>query len=108
MSRELAKESTDEAIENSIPYYNSKVRQISFKEGELVLLKIQNFLGKNKKLAETYKGQYKITKVNDNGTVTMKTKCARHDQLVNQNQLVKYKIAPEKMEKDEKGAVQEK
>ena len=42
-------------------------------------------------MAETFKGPYIITKVNENGTIKMKTKYAKHDQLVNQNQLVKYK-----------------
>ena len=42
---------------------------------------------------KTFKGLYTITKVNENGTIKLKTKHAKHDQLVNQNQLVKYKQA---------------
>jgi hypothetical protein len=64
-------------------------------------------LGKNKKLAETFKGPFVVTKVNDNGTIKMKTKYDQHEQLVNQNQLVKYKQPEEitktapKIEKEE-------
>ena len=41
--------------------------------------------------------------MNENGTVRMKTKCAKHDQLVNQNLLVKYKkpISQETLPKEE-------
>jgi hypothetical protein len=74
------------------------VKPIKFEEGELVLLKVHNFLGKNKKLAETFKGPFVVTKVNDNGTIKMKTKYGQHEQLVNQNQLVKYK-QPEEITK---------
>ena len=56
-----------------------------------MLLKVHNFLGKNRQLAETFQGPFIITKVNENGTIKMRTKYAKHDQLVNQNQLVKYK-----------------
>jgi hypothetical protein len=41
-------------------------------------------------LAETFKGPFIVTKVNENGTIKIKTKYGQHDQLVNQNQLVKY------------------
>jgi hypothetical protein len=71
------------------------VKPIEFKEGELVLLNIHNFLGKNRKLAETFKGPFVVTKVNNNGTIKMKTKYGQHEQLVNQNQLVKYKQTEE-------------
>ena len=71
---------------------------------EWVLLKVQNFLGKNRKLAETFKGPYQITKVNENGTIKIKTKFGKHEQLVNQNLLVKYKQArPEEKEKATQG-----
>jgi transposase InsO family protein len=54
MAKETERENNDEAIEKSVSYYNTKVKPIEFKEGELVLLKIHNFLGKNRKLAETF------------------------------------------------------
>ena len=95
MAKETARENNDEAIEKSVQYYNSKVKPITFKEGELVLLKVQNFLGKNRKLAETFKGPYTVSKVNENGTIRIKTKCAKHDQLVNQNLLIKYNLRKE-------------
>jgi hypothetical protein len=39
-----------------------------------------------------------VTKVNDNGTIRIKTKYGLHEQLINQNQLVKYK-RPEEITK---------
>ena len=109
MAKEVASENNDQSIEKSIPYYNSKVKPLTFEVNEWVLLKVQNFLGKNRKLAETYKGPYQITKVNENGTVRMRTKCAKHDQLVNQNLLVKYKkpIPEEKLPEQEKNSENE-
>ena len=49
MSPNGQKENNGKAIEKSVPYYNTKVKPIDFKEGELVLLKLHNF--KNRKLA---------------------------------------------------------
>ena len=71
-------------------YYNSKAKPVTLKEGELVLLKIRNLLGKNKKLSDKFKGPFIVVKVNENGTVKIKTKYAKNYQLVNQNLLVKY------------------
>ena len=102
IAKETARENNDEAIEKSVQYYNSKVKPITFQEGELVLLKVQNFLGKNKKLAETFKGPYTVSKVNPNGTIRIKTKCAKHDQLVNQNLLIKYNLRKEEEEEQKK------
>ena len=62
----------DEEIEKSVDY-NSKVKPVTFVEGELVLLKIRTFLGKNIKLAETFKGPLIVVKVNENGNVKIKT-----------------------------------
>ena len=102
----MATSHNDEDIEKSLEYYNSKVRPIRFQEGDLVLLKIHNFLGKNRKLAETFKGPFIVLKVNENSAVKIKTKYAKHNQLVNQNLLVKYKQQneqqnPEKEQKKE-------
>ena len=38
----------------------------------MVLLEVKDFLHKNKKLAEIYKGPYIITKVSENNTATIK------------------------------------
>ena len=48
-------------------------------------------MGKNRKLEETFTGPYVITKVNDNGIIKMRAKYSKPDQLVKQNQFVKYK-----------------
>ena len=66
-----------------------KSKQVTFEEGELVLLKIHNFFDKSKKLAKTFNGPFIVTKLNENGMVKIRTKYAKHDQLVNQNLLVK-------------------
>ena len=42
-------------------------------------------------MVDTFKGLFIVIKVNKNSTVKIKTKYAKHDQLVNQNLLVKYK-----------------
>ncbi len=98
MAKETARENNDEAIKKSVSYYNTKVKPIKFKERELVLLKIHNFLGKNRKLEDTFKGPFVVTKINDKGTIRIKTKYGQHEQLINQNQLVKYK-QPEEITK---------
>jgi hypothetical protein len=56
----------------------------------LVLLKEHNFLHKNTKLAKTFKGPFQVKKVHENGTVLIRNKNARNDNLVNANMLVKY------------------
>ena len=91
MAKVVARIHNDEAIEKSVDYYNFKVKAVTWEEGYLVLLKIHNFLGKDRKLAEKFKCPFIVVKVNENGTVKIKTKYAKHDQLVNQNLLVKYK-----------------
>ena len=72
------------------------MKPIIFEECKLVLLKIYNFFGKNQKLVQTFKGPNIVIKGNENGTVKIKTKYAKHDLLINQTSLVKYKQpAPE-------------
>jgi hypothetical protein len=46
IAKETARENNYEAIEKSVSYYNTKVKPVEFEEGELVLLKIHNFMGK--------------------------------------------------------------
>jgi hypothetical protein len=91
MAREIVRKANDEDIEKSVEYYNSKVKPVQFKVNECVLLKVQNFLSKNRKLVETFKGTNVITKIFDNGTVQIRTKYEKHDQIVNQILLVKYR-----------------
>ena len=90
LAKRLARDNNDESIEKSTENYNKKVKPVEFKEGEWVLLKVQNFLNKNKKLAETYKGPFCISKVHSNGTAPIK-QSSKHDTLVNTSLLVKYK-----------------
>jgi hypothetical protein len=83
MARETAIVANYETITRSVEYYKSTVRTIEFAVNKWVLHKVQNFLGKNRKLAEAFKGPFVITKLFDNGTVQMKTKHGKHEQIVN-------------------------
>ena len=87
-TKDVARNHNDEAIEKSVEYNNYMFKPITFEEGELVLLKAHNFLDRNKKLVENFKDPFKVVKVNENGTVKIKTKYAKHDQFVHQNLLV--------------------
>ncbi len=49
---------------------------------------------KNSKLAETFKGPFKITKIHSNSTALIRTRTSKHDHLVNTNLLVKYNVPP--------------
>ena len=62
--------------------------------GDLVLLEQRNFLGKNKKLSEIYKGPYIVVKVNPNNTVIVKTRTGSKEYLYNTMLLKLYKEAP--------------
>ena len=71
--RKVAREHTEEAIKRNVSDHNKKAFPRKFKIGDLVLLEVKNFLHKNRKLAEIYKGPYIITRVSDNNTATIKT-----------------------------------
>ena len=60
------------AIERNIKDHNNTAYPRFSKVGDMVLLQVKNFLNKNKKLAEGYKGPYIITKISDNNTATIK------------------------------------
>ena len=62
--------------------------------GDLVLLEQRNFLGKNRKLSEIYKGPYVVVKVNPNNTVVVKTRTGSKEYLYNTMLLKLYKEAP--------------
>ncbi len=68
---------------NSTKYFNSKVKPVEFKEEDWVLTKEHNLLNKNRKLAQTFKGPFKITKVHLNVTAMIRTRTSKHDHLVN-------------------------
>ena len=69
----MAKEHTEKAIKRNVSDHDKKAFPRKFKLGDLVLLEVKDFLHKNKKLAEIYKGPYVITRVSDNNTATVKT-----------------------------------
>ena len=72
--RQLAQENTETAIERNIKDHDSKAYPRFFKVGVMVLLQVKNFLNKNQKLVEGYKGPYIFTKISDNNTATIKMK----------------------------------
>ena len=71
--REVAKQHTEQAIKRNVSDHDRKAFPRKFKLGDLVLLEVKDFLHKNKKLAEIYKGPYVITRISDNNTATVKT-----------------------------------
>ena len=71
--REVAREHTEKAIKRNVSDHDKKAFPRKFKLGDLVLLEVKDFLHKNKKLAEIYKGPYVITRISDNNTATVKT-----------------------------------
>ena len=71
--REVARQHTEQAIKRNVSDHDKKAFPRKFKLGDLVLLEVKDFLHKNKKLAEIYKGPYVITRISDNNTATVKT-----------------------------------
>ena len=69
----MAREHTETAITRNISDHDKKAFPRKFKIGDMVLLEVKDFLHKNRKLAEIYKGPYIITRVSDNNTATVKT-----------------------------------
>ena len=55
--REVAKQHTEQAIKRNVSDHDREAFPRKFKLGDLVLLEVKDFLHKNKKLAEIYKGQ---------------------------------------------------
>ena len=70
--RKIAENHTKDAIKRSVSEPNKKTFPRKFKIGDLVLLEVKDFLHKNRKLAEIYKGPYIITRVSENNTATIK------------------------------------
>ena len=68
----MVQENTETAIERNIKDHNNTAYPRFSKVGDMVLLQVKNFLNKNKKLAEGYKGPYIITKISDNNIATIK------------------------------------
>ena len=62
VSRELATSHMEEAGERSVVDHDKKAFPREYQVGDKVLLKVKNFLDKNAKLAEKWKGPFVITK----------------------------------------------
>jgi hypothetical protein len=63
--------------------HDKKLKTRTFKEGEKVLLKVNDFKLKNRKLFEEWKGPFLITNVVPNQTALIKTKFGKHETLYN-------------------------
>ena len=87
--RQLAREHADTAIDRNTEDHNKKANPRKFREGEWVLLEVKNFLSKNRKLSEIYKGPYIIVKINANNTALLKKPSGTHEYLYN-TQLLKH------------------
>jgi hypothetical protein len=66
----------------------------------MVFKKDEWVLYKSKKLDETFKGQFRVTKVNENGTTLIRCENAKFDDLVSTNSLVKYNRSREEEEEE--------
>jgi hypothetical protein len=67
LARKIAIKNNDKSIEELTKYF----KQIELEEEDCLQMKEYNFL---KKLAETFRGPFKVTKVCTNGTALIKTK----------------------------------
>jgi hypothetical protein len=72
--RKIASQNNVQSTKYSTEYFNTKVKPVIFKEDDWVLLKEHNFLHKNGKLAETFKGLFRVAKVNENSTALSRGK----------------------------------
>ena len=73
LCRQLA---TQESLQSSGSYedhHNRSAVPHTYQVGQLVLLNMQNFLGKNRKLADNWEGPYPIVKVFDSGVVDLQS-----------------------------------
>ena len=76
-------QNAEKSISENVKPHNKKANPRSFKVGELVFLEQRNFLGKNKKLAEIYKGQNILVKVNPNNMVVVKMRKGSKEYMFN-------------------------
>jgi hypothetical protein len=62
-------------------------------------MKEHNFPNKNRKLSKTFMGPSRVTQVNENETVAIRSKTAKHDNFVNTNFAGKFIRSKEETEK---------
>ena len=73
--RQLTDKNAEKSISENVKQHNKKANPRSFKVGDLVLLEQRNFLGKNRKLSEIYKGPYIVVKPGPASTVEEYSLC---------------------------------
>ena len=88
--RQLAREHTDVAIKRNVQDHDKKANPRSFKVGDTVLIQVKDFLTKNKKLAESFKGPFLITRVSPNNTATIRSKTGKKEYNYNTDMLKMY------------------
>ena len=93
-NQQLAHENAEKPISENVKQHNKKAKPRSFKVGDLVLLEQSDFLDKNKKLSEIYKGPLIVTKVKPNNTVGVKTRTDSKKYMYNTMLLKLHQEAP--------------
>ncbi|MGV0986805.1 MAG: RNase H-like domain-containing protein, partial [Limnohabitans sp.] len=73
-ARQLASQHAFQASERTETDFNKKAKTFQYKVGQLIWLKEENFLGKNRKLAQKWTGPYQILKIFDFGVVDIEFK----------------------------------
>jgi hypothetical protein len=88
--RQLAREHTDVAIKRNMQDHDKKANPRSFKVGDTVLIQVKDFLTKNKKLAESFKGPFLVTRVSPNNTATIRSRTGKKEYNYNTDMLKMY------------------
>ena len=90
IAKQTAFNNTETNIDKYTEGHDKNLKTRTFKEGEKVLLKVNDFKLKNRKLCEEWKGPFIITKVFPNQTALIKTKFGKHETLYNFMMLKHY------------------
>ena len=85
--RELARQCTGEAIDRNVRDHDKTAHPRTFKVGDMVLIAVKDFLGKNKKLANIFKGPFLITRVSPHNTVTLRHPTGKREYNYNTDML---------------------
>ena len=89
MARQIAWKNSQVQQEINREVYDRQSKPHQFQKGQFVLLKVENFLNKNRKLAERYEGPYQIIKLKSHNNVEINIK-KRTNVIVHVNRLKPY------------------
>ena len=88
--RQLAREQTNSAINRNVKDHDKTAHPRTFKVGDTVLIEVKDYLNKNKKLAECFKGPFLVTRVSPNNTVTIRARTGKREYNYNTDMLKLY------------------